>query len=53
MMKSEYVLDKTMVFLLMTRPEREAGIRYYLIDDTTETDLDGQFNAITINPADL
>ncbi len=53
MMKSDYVLDKTMVFLLMTIPEREAGFKYYLIDDTTETNLNGNENAFTINPTDL
>ena len=53
MMKSDYALDKTMVFLLMTRPEREEGVVYYLIDDTTETNLNVNENAFTINPTDL
>jgi len=53
MMKSDYMLDKTMVFLLMTRPEREEGLQYYLIDDTTETNLNVYENAFTINPTDI
>ena len=53
MMKSDYALDKTMVFLLMTKPEREEGVIYYLIDDTTETNFNVNENAITINPTDL
>lgn len=53
MMLSEYSLDKTFVFLLMTRPDRQEGAVYYLIDDTTETNLNGNENAFTINPTDL
>lgn len=53
MMKSDYSLDKTFVFLFMTRPDRQEGAVYYLIDDTTETNLTGNENAFTINPTDL
>ena len=53
MMKSDYSLDKTFVFLFMTRPDRQEGAVYYLIDDTTETNFNGNENAFTINPTDL
>ena len=53
MMTSDYSLDKTFVFLLMTRSDRQEGAVHYLIDDTTETNLNGNENAFTINPTDL
>lgn len=53
MMKSDYGLDKTLVFMLMTRPEREEGSVYYLIDDTAETNVEIIDNSIIINPSDL
>lgn len=53
MMKSDYSLDKTFVFLLMTRLDRQEGALCYLIDDTTETNLKGDENAFTINPTNL
>lgn len=53
MMKSDYSLDKTFVFLLMTRLDRQEGALCYLIDDTTETNLKADENAFTINPTNL
>ena len=53
MMKSDYSLDKTFVFLLMTRLDRQEGELCYLIDDTTETNLKADENAFTINPTNL
>ena len=53
MMKDKFALDKTIVFLLMTKHYREEGQKVVLIDDTTETNFDSYKNAITINPNDL
>lgn len=53
MMSNEFALDKTMVFLLMTRDERNKGNTCVLIDDTAETNWNCDENAITINPIDL
>lgn len=53
MMKEKFALDKTIIFLLMTKHYREEGQKVVLIDDTTETNFDSYKNTITINPIDL